>query len=88
MQPVRFNEHVRHLLFQVLTGMRRPDFTSGNSRQNIKPNNIFELLRQRFDRKIDQILNPLLHKSFKLRSLPGRILTPNPCAIELFYLLH
>ncbi len=44
MNPVRFDEHMRHLLFQELTRVRRPDFTGGNSRQNVKLNDIFELL--------------------------------------------
>jgi hypothetical protein len=64
--------------------VRRPDFTSSNGGQNIALNDLFELPRQGFGRRIDQILDPLLHEGFKLQSLPGRIPTPNPSAIELF----
>ncbi len=88
MDPVCLNEHVVHLLFQELTRVRRPYFAASDCRQYISLNDVSELGRQRCGRKICQILNPLLHESFKLLSLARRIPTPYSSAIELLHSLY
>jgi hypothetical protein len=68
--------------------MRRLYFTGSDRGQDITLNDVFELGRQRFGRKTSKIFNPLLHESFKLRSLARRILTPYSSAIKLLDLLY
>jgi hypothetical protein len=87
-EPVRFNEHVMHLLFRGLTRVRCLYFTTSDCGQDVTLNDVFELGRQRFGRKISQIFDPLLHEGFKLQSLARRILTPYSGAVELLDLLY
>jgi hypothetical protein len=77
-----------HLLVQQSTRVRRLYFTTSDCGQYITLNDVFEFGWQRFTRKISEILNPLLHESFKLQSFARWTPTPYSSTIELLHLLY